>query len=50
MKRRLLLGLFAIVLLALASGGLWLRHEWQIDSSLDNGGRWNHLLAVCERA
>ncbi len=46
MKLRFLLGLLLIV--GVSCAVLWLRHEWKIDSCLDNGGRWNYSLIVCE--
>lgn len=48
MKLRFLLGLLLIV--GVSCAVLWLRHEWKIDSCLDNGGRWNYSLIVCEEA
>lgn len=48
MQWRSLLRLLLVV--GVSSAVLWLHQEWTIDSCLDNGGRWNYPLAVCDGA
>lgn len=39
-----------VLVAALIVGGHWLWRTLQIDSCLDNGGRWNYQQLACESA
>ena len=39
---------FAVLLIMLIIGSIWLRTQLQIDSCLDGGGRWNYKNGICD--
>ena len=47
MKRKSVIWIIVAVALLMV-GGYWLRRNLQIDSCLDNGGRWNYQQSSCE--
>jgi len=47
MSPKKLIVLFVLLILLIV-GGIWLRDQLQIDSCLDNGGRWNYEYSGCE--
>ena len=40
--------LLVLVIAVVISSVFWVKRELAIDSCLDNGGRWNAKLSVCE--
>jgi len=48
MKKMGAIVLLIVVVAGVISAGLWVRQQLAIDSCLDNGGRWNAKLSVCE--
>lgn len=40
--------LFAIILALLILAAFYVKHWFEIDKCLDNGGRWNYSADICE--
>jgi hypothetical protein len=46
-KKKKWLAIMAIILVVLICGVIWIDHQLEIDTCMDNGGRWDGEKNMC---